>query len=212
MATPQLEIERRYRRFDEDTVRSRLAAAGTRKGKFLFRLVSYVPAGEVTTIRVRDEGYRVTMTVKRRVDSGAYLAESEVVVNSFDRGAEMLDMLGFERHYYLEKFREIFEFEGAEVVFDTYPGLPPYIEVEAPTEAIMLQAAAALGLDAGEPQDWAAGDMYLELYGITKDRPMTGLTFAGVRACLGPLATKNAGAFHALAQQQQMGAAQGCAN
>jgi adenylate cyclase class 2 len=220
-----LEIERVYFDFDEAQVKSKLAAlGGQHKGKFLFRHVRFEPPRSDTHVvraRVRDEGHRTTMTVKRRFGAmfpfgehggpgGApspgekYDTEDEVIINDFDKGVGLMGALGARKMYYLEKMRDIHKVRGpvsggeAEIVFDTYPGLPPCLEIEAPTEADVLGLAAALGLRPDEDQARDAGDMYLEHYGITKDRPLTDLTFEGARVFFGPLVTKNREGFEEL--------------
>jgi adenylate cyclase, class 2 len=186
-----LEIEKAYFNFDEESVRKKLEEGGAvHVGPQLFRLHSYVPPNpEIRMVRVRDEGHRITMTVKRKTDT-PYDMESEVNIDSFDNGSGVMDALGIQKKYYLEKIRDIYEMGDAEVVFDTYPGLPPYIEVEAPTEESVNAIAARLGLRPDDPQDRGAGDMYLDLYGVTKERPLTDLTFGGVIDALGPLVTR----------------------
>jgi adenylate cyclase class 2 len=196
-----LEVEKAYFTFDEAEVRKKLAAAGaTHAGLNLFRLNQYVPPEGVKSVRVRDEGHRVTMTVKKKTDT-SFDMESEVTINSFDGGVDVLNALGLRKKYYLEKLRDIYKVGDAEVVFDTYPGLPPYIEVEGPDEARVDSVAASLGLSPNDPQDKGAGEMYAELYGITKDRPLSDLTFSGVAGSLGPLVTKDPEQFAARVEE-----------
>jgi predicted adenylyl cyclase CyaB len=203
-----LEIERVYFDFDEAEVKSKIMeAGGHHKGKYLFRHVRFAPPpgdaghGRIVRVRVRDEGHRVTMTVKRRFGNDKYDKEDEAIINDFNKGVGLLESLGFRKMYYLEKTRDIYTMRApdnaeAEIVFDTYPGLPACLEIEAPTEAAVLHTAALLGLRPGEDQTRDAGDMYLEHYGITKDRPLTDLTFENASAVLGPLVTKNREEFY----------------
>jgi adenylate cyclase class 2 len=198
-----LEIEKAYFEFDEESVKARLRAQGAQwVGKYVYRQVIYTSEDpRVAFARVRDEGRRTTLTVKRKTD-GPYYRESEVCVGNFEGGQAVLGALGLKRKYYLEKMREIWTHGRSEVVFDTYPALPPYIEIEGPTEEAVGAIAKALGLREDDPQDRGAGEMYYDLYGITREREQGDLTFGGVVAALGPLVTKDPRVFAARAQEQ----------
>ena len=141
------------------------------------------------------------MTVKRRVDS-PYYAESEVKIDNFDNGCDVISALGVRKNYYLEKLRDIYTLDGAEVVFDTYPGLPPYIEIEGVSEEKVDAIATLIGLTKSNPRDRRAREMYFDLYGVTKDRVLTDLTFNTVMDSLVPLATHDKDAFVARAKIQ----------
>jgi adenylate cyclase class 2 len=185
----EMEFERAYFAFDEGAVRRRLAELGAaHRGVRLFRINMYRPgASGLGSLRVRDEGARVTMTAKRPAPGTAFNEEHEVVVDSFEGASKFVDALGFERGYFVEKLRDIFVLDGAEVVFDTYPGLPSFIEIEAPSEPEVHRVASLLGLSRDDPQDRGAGHMYRDLYGIALGHE-TSLTFDGALATLGPLA------------------------
>jgi len=203
------EIERVYFEFDEAAVKDKIMGAGGRhKGEYLFKHVRFAPLASGRSddpgrgrVRVRDEGHRTTMTVKRRSENDKYDTEDEVIINDFDKGVNLLEALGAKKMYYLEKTRDIYTMRApgdaeAEIVFDKYPGLPACLEIEAPTEAAVLHTAALLGLRPDEDQTRDAGDMYLEHYGITKNRPLTDLTFENAPAVLGPFVTKNREEFY----------------
>lgn len=199
------EHERAYFDFDERRVRTWLGLLGAKhKGLYLFRSVIYIPPAGVKMVRVRDEGHRATMTVKRRTDSSEKNDdEDEVIIDDFVRGTEVMEALGLQKKYYAEKIRDIYYLRDAEVVFDTYPGLPPYMEVEGDTDEIVESAAQLLGLNPADPQDRGAGEMYLDLYGIMKDRPLTDLTFENVTMTHGQLIIKDRDEFEARIQEQR---------
>jgi len=193
----KLEIERAYFTFDRIALVGALALRGSRIGEFFFRQAIFSPtaacAPKMKFARVRDEGRRVTATIKLRT-SGPYEEEDEVTISDYDTGVRMFGRLGLEKKYYLEKLREIWVVGDYEVVFDTYPGLPPYLEIEGPDEEALVRLAAGLGLT-DEAQDIGAGELYLLHYGIPLERPQGDLTFENVGPTLGPLATRGRALF-----------------
>ena len=54
------------------------------------------------------------------------------------------------KEFYMEKIREIYEFDDCELVFDHYPGLPGYIEIEAPSEEKLKELAVYFNLNFNE--------------------------------------------------------------
>ena len=124
-------------------------------------------------IRVRHEGDRVTFTVKSDLDS-KFVKEFEVNVDKPDSDVvsemhKMLTALKFPLKYRVEKLREIWDMNDAEIVFDTYPGLPTYIEIETDSKKKLDAATRKLGFD---PKNALTKekDMYSRVYGFPKDR------------------------------------------
>jgi uncharacterized protein YbaP (TraB family) len=70
-----------------------------------------------------------------------------------------------------EKIREIYlSPEGtAEVIFDHYPGLPPYMEIESTNDGDLKKIIKELGLDETENQNIRIGSMYKNLYKNTNE-------------------------------------------
>ena len=80
--------------------------------------------------------------------------------------------------------------ENSELVFDHYPGLPGYIEIESPTEEELFSLARKLGLKDNEEQI-EAGDLYRDYYGITKDRPLLDISFDNIIEVMSVYITKD---------------------
>lgn len=124
-------------------------------------------------IRVRHEGDRVTFTVKSDLDS-KFVKEYEVNVdkpggNTVDEMHKMLTALKFPLKYRVEKLREIWNMDEAEIVFDTYPGLPIYIEIETDSKKKLDAVTRKLGFDPKMALT-KERDMYSRVYGFPKDR------------------------------------------
>jgi adenylate cyclase, class 2 len=191
-----VEIERAYYTFDPDVVKGKLEAlGGHHEGEFYFRQVQYFDSDAPTMYtRIRDTGVRVFLTIKRKQPDSDYDLEDEMVVSSFDTAVTMCELWGLPRQYQLEKLRDVWTHKGCEVVFDTYPGLPPYMEIEGPDEKIIRELASELGL-IDEPQTTGARELYEKHYGITPDRPSGDLTMANADTVLGKHIKKEQASF-----------------
>lgn len=101
-------------------------------------------------IRIRDEGDKVTLTLKKKTKS---LEEStidstyeiETTVGDFDTTVELFKVAGWDITTYQESRRETWLLDDVEVVIDEWPWIKPYIEIEAESEELVRAAAAKLG-------------------------------------------------------------------
>jgi adenylate cyclase class 2 len=113
-------------------------------------------------IRLRDEGTRCTLTLKRVTDSGGIdgTTEIETEVGDLAAMAEILSRLGLREVRYQENYRE--EWRWAEIAFDfdTWPGLPTFVEIEGPDEASVREAVGALGLDYSQARFGSVDEIY----------------------------------------------------
>ena len=88
---------------------------------------------------------------------------------------DMLQLLGVKKAYTLEKFREKYKDDNNELVFDHYPGLEPYLEIESNTEDNLFKIMKKLNLES--ENKFNSKDLYYLEYGMTKERPDDNLTF-----------------------------------
>jgi adenylate cyclase class 2 len=169
----QTEYEATFTDVSKDDIRARLAAAGATlvKPEFLQkRSVFLLPAGHEIPggwLRVRDEGDRVTMSLK--VVDGDKIEnqrETELVISDFAAGKDLLTAIGAREKAYQESRREKWRLGDVEVTVDEWPFLPPYVEVEGPSEAAVRAAAGRLGFDYAAARFCAVGTLYAERYGI----------------------------------------------
>jgi hypothetical protein len=121
----------------------------------------------------------------------------------------MLESLGCTIKYEIEKTREIWVHKGCEIVFDTYPGLPTYIEVECHNEKQLKNTMKEVGLTEKMSSKNAASNMYKDLYGIPKleervksDTDNLGLTFEHAKKKLNKSITKNKPDFERRLKEQ----------
>ena len=183
------EIEKRYFTFDRREVENKIKElGGKRKGMYLFQIMAFNQPPGYSLLRLRDEGHRITFTLKQKGIDG-YELEEEVNISNFEQMKTIMEKIGHTKKYIMQKVREIYNIKNSELVFDHYPGLPGYIEIESPTEDELFMLQKELNL-IDEPSR-NAGDLYLELYGITKDRPLLDLAFNNVNELLKKYITKN---------------------
>jgi adenylate cyclase, class 2 len=99
-------------------------------------------------VRVRDEGDKVTMSYKQLNERTLHgMKEISFIVEDFEKACGFLVSIGLEEKAYQETKREKWLFGEAEVVIDTWPWVPTFVEIEGPTEKEVRKTAEALDLD-----------------------------------------------------------------
>ena len=189
-----LEIEKRFKNFDYKTLKKLFKKYNIQKnGGYLFNVTSYIPLKENQIIRTRNEGNKITFTIKEKTNT--YDKEWEVNVSDQIMMNNMLQLLG------IEKFREIYKDDNNELVFDHYPGLQPYLEIESNSEVNLEQMMLKLNLIT--ESKFNAKELYYLEYGISKDRPDKGLTFNNALEMFDSYITKNKDKFIKILNHQQ---------
>lgn len=147
------EIEVKFINVDFDDIRIRLTGLEAECEQPMRAMRRAVFANDIMNeqrnayIRVRDEGYRTTVTYKQFDDltlTGA--KEIEVQVSDFEAMVAIMEKTGMHKRAYQESNRETWKLDGVEIVLDEWPWLNPYIEIEGPTEAAVQAVAEKLGL------------------------------------------------------------------
>lgn len=151
------EIEVKFVDVDIDDIRSRLTAAGATMEQPMRNMRRALieedyHAAENMFIRIRDEGDKVTLTLKKKTKSlGESTIDStyevETTVGDFDTTIELFKVAGWHYTTYQESKRETWRLDDVEVVIDEWPWINPYIEIEGDSEEAVRAAAAKLGFD-----------------------------------------------------------------
>lgn len=195
------EIEKRFVNFDRISINNKLKEIGAKKqGMYLFKIINY-HNDKLKNVRIRDEGFRKTFTIKEK--TADYDIENEIIFENFNEMDVILTKLGMKRKHYSEKIREIYKIDNdSELIFDHYPGLPGYIEVEAPTEEKLKELANTLDLDMNEKFS-NYGILYNELYGVNMDfAKVEKLTFDNINELLDNKIIKNKDNFKTIIEGQ----------
>ncbi|MCA1217632.1 class IV adenylate cyclase [Streptomyces sp. 8L] len=113
-------------------------------------------------LRLRDEGARSTLTLKQVTDSTTIngTTEIETEVADLHAMADILVRVGLTEVRYQENYREEWRLGEVAFDFDTWPGLPTFLEIEGPDEASVRQAAALLDFDYSEARFGSVDEVY----------------------------------------------------
>lgn len=119
-------------------------------------------------VRVRDEGDRITMSYKQ-APIGSTVSdcfETELVIDSLDRGMQFFEDLGMVRKSSQETKRESWATDDAKFDIDTWPGIPTFVEVEAADEATVQRYVEALGFQWSDAIFGGVGAVYQRYLGL----------------------------------------------
>lgn len=100
-------------------------------------------------VRLRQSGDKSFITYKNRRGPGlGQTEEIEVEVNDFNKTAEILSRIkSFTDKYYQENKRIKFTLNDLEFTIDTWPMIPPLLEIEAPSPEKVKEGLKLLGLE-----------------------------------------------------------------
>jgi adenylate cyclase, class 2 len=170
------EIEAKFLHVDFSEVRTRLTELGAvcQQPMRLMRRVLYEndnlksPERDAF-VRLRDEGDKVTLTLKEfKSNSLTGAQEREIRVSNFDDTVTILQELGLQYVTFQESKRETWAIPHAdgqvEVVLDEWPWLDTYIEIEGPTTEAVKDIAEELGFAWGNATFGSVDVAYEEQY------------------------------------------------
>ena len=173
----EIEYEAVFTNIEPDSFRAVLTSAGAELARAEYmqtRSAFNLPDSVVTHkgwARVRDEGDKITMSVKSIEGEGIESQkESCVTVDSYDQAESLLTQLGCDKKAYQETKRELWMLDGVEVTIDTWPFLEPFVEVEGSSEAVVKAVAEKLGFDWAAAKFCAVDTLYSEKYDISTDQ------------------------------------------
>lgn len=126
-------------------------------------------------LRLRREERRFELIFKQKVKGSHQGVKSEIEIsspireNEWENTAEMLTKLGLKKIVVQEKKRVSYTYPPFRYDMDTWPGVPTYLEVEAPSPKGVLQAIALLGFTKRDAVSVSAAEVF-EMYGIDNPR------------------------------------------
>ena len=166
------EIEAKFLDINKDEIRQKLEAAGAKLISPEHKMRRTVfDSGPHSFARVRDEGDKIVMTYKNFEDEDSIMGIKEVnlVVDSYDNGIKFLEGCGLKQRATQETLREVWTLDDAEIGIDTWPWIPPFIEIEGDSEAGVWAVADKLGFDKTEAMFGAVDKVYNRYYGVDMD-------------------------------------------
>jgi len=193
------EIEAKFLEVDAKELRKNIIDIG---GKLVHPLMLYkryafflINKKQKGYARVRQENGKVTMTIKT-YDESKYANEYEVELNnSLEEAKEFMVSAGFKIKAYQETLREKWSITGcSEIVIDTVPGIPTYVELECNSEENIKKLAKKLGLDYSKANYGAFDKQFVQYYGLSANQinnKITMLTFKNIINELKPYLKKN---------------------
>src|SRR3989338_6704152 len=125
-------------------------------------------------LRLRREESKFELIFKQKVKGGRGV-KSEIEISSpiredeWENTAKMLTKLGLKKIVVQEKKRVSYTYPPFRYDIDTWPGVPTYLEVEAPSLKGVLQAIALLGFAQQDAVSMSAAEVF-EMYGIDNPR------------------------------------------
>lgn len=172
----QVEYEATFENVDKEVIRHKLLAIGASliRPEFMQRRTVFnMPKGHGVTggwLRVRDEGDKITMSLKAIDGEGIERQkELELTISDYQTGVSILESIGCESKAYQESKRELWQLNDVDITIDEWPFLEPYIEIEADSEEKVKTVAQQLGFDYSTALFDSVDAQYSKKYGITID-------------------------------------------
>lgn len=174
--------ELRFFDINENIIKKKLSKLGAKisKKRFLMAWDSFDTPNKKDFARVRiEDKNNIVMTVKTDQDS-VYVNSYNIKVDNFENASKLLEALGCKKRYRVEKLREVWGLKKKglncpKIVFDEFPGLPAYLELECNSEKELFNLVNKLGLESNINQkshkDISVDGFYKLEYGIREDRP-----------------------------------------
>ena len=159
-----IEYEAKVLDIDPQSIADRIVHCGGQDlGERLLRRFVYdlTPAQDNKWIRLRDNGTETTLTVKEIKHDGIDgTHELEITVDDFNTTNTILEQLGFHAKAYQENRRRSFILGAARLEIDTWPRIPPYLEIEAASKEQVIAIASQLGFEESELTTESTTEIY----------------------------------------------------
>lgn len=167
------ELEAKFLEIDKVAMRAKLQEIGavcTQPERIMQRVVfeNEHMNNKRAWLRVRNEGNVTKLTIKQSSDAHdiSRIKEAEVVVGDFETTKNILVEIGLEQKRYQENYRESWRYKDVSIEIDSWPLIPPYLEIEGNTEEGVKEVSKLLGFNYNNAVFGSADEVYKSKYGI----------------------------------------------
>lgn len=106
----------------------------------------FIPKAQSKWIRLRTNGKKSTLTIKNILSSEIDgTKELEITIDDFDKCNLILKEFGYEPKAYQENKRCQYTLNGVEIDIDSWPLIPPFLEIEGKSEKEVYDTLVKLG-------------------------------------------------------------------
>lgn len=147
------EIETRFLEIDVEKFIQKLHELGAQEQskETCNDIIFYDEAGtwhaEGRLVRLRTRGGMSTLTYKQSKRGVTGTREVEFQITDTAAAQSFVEALGLVAYRRVEKRRQTFNVDGVSVDIDSWPRIPPYVELEGDSVEALQKVAAKLGLD-----------------------------------------------------------------
>ena len=173
----ETEIEAKWLNIDIEQFRLRLSEIGAKmisSERLMVRRIYDFPDSRLQDsggwVRLRDEGYKVTLSYKQLNDRTLHgTKEVTVVVDSMDNTNVFLESMGLVSKSLQETKRESWKLGDVEIELDTWPWIPSFIEIEANSEQEMKHVAEKLRLNLADALHGSVETAYQAVFDVSEE-------------------------------------------
>ena len=164
------EFEVRVLDINKDRIIEKLELLGANKiAEFDYkrRVYNFNPATDHKWIRLRTDGNKTTLTIKKLEDftiDGT--KELEIEVSNFEETNQVLEELGYKSHTYQENRRIRYELNGVELDIDSWPYIPTNLEIEGKNEESLKNMIKLLEVNEDKETSIDVQGVFKEFYKI----------------------------------------------
>lgn len=165
------EIEIRYLEVDVPELLKKLKELNAKDlGQDLFREIIFYDKDrefikDQRVVRIRSTKDKILLAYKQHSDGNSTATEIELEVSDEEQAVSFLEKVGLVAFRRQEKRRHAFSLDGIGIDIDTWPKIPPYVELEGESEEVLVAMAKKLGLK-GKMVVESAGKVIENYYNI----------------------------------------------
>lgn len=181
------EFEAKFYPINKEEYREKLESLGAKliiPERTMIRMVADTRGNPVLAktgyIRVRDEGNVVRLSLKISASEEGKLTdqkEIDVEVSDFEKTVKIMEAAGINFNRKQENRREEWEYKGAQITIDIWPGLDDYSEIESESEEKVKEIATDLGFDWNKKIITPVAEVYAKVYKMGMDEVLDKISY-----------------------------------